>query len=214
LVSRLIAGKSVLCVPIDPIWARAVRFLRGPNQVWLRTNVRRRRIDIERANDSERVGADVVCAEHPMRSKLALDPKRPLLVVGIQQSIGIANQCAGWEEVVVVVRASGAQIKAAQRRNGSGWKCGERHICHAGGKARLSGRGRVVADAGWAGEDVVRLRVIDHLRIVNAEPSANRGGATSGDVVGEPDPGAKSARASVKVCNSYRSPRFSVRSGV
>src|SRR5690348_3516733 len=100
LASRIVTGKTGLRIPLNPIWARAVCFLRAPGRARLCANERRRRIDIQRADDSEGVGPEIIRAEHPLRSKLALDPQRPLLAIGILERIRIADQRADGKELV------------------------------------------------------------------------------------------------------------------
>ena len=120
----------------------------------------------------QRVGAHVIHAEHPFRRNLTLHAEGPLLGIWIEQRVLITDKRAGGEELVQIRAVAGAHIKAAQRRLRRSRKRRQRHSGDTGREPDLPRRRNIIENTSRPGKRVVGLRIVDDLRIVNAEAAA------------------------------------------
>src|SRR5437868_13656494 len=118
-----VAGQIVLGVPPDPIRARAVGGPGGTSPALLGADERRGRVYIEWPVDTERMRADVIDVEYPVVRYLMLKAEGPLLRVGVQEAVGIADQSGSREELIEVRAVAWSNIEAAQR-NLRSWREG------------------------------------------------------------------------------------------
>src|SRR6185437_7019267 len=144
-----------------------------------------RRIHIQRAVDPQRVRTNVVNTQDPILLELMFHAETPLLGIGVEKLVRIADQCGCGEELIEVAGFTRTNVKAAQRGNRSCRECRQGHGGDARRESYLPGSGGVIKDSGGTDKRVVRLGIVDDLRIVDAEASADNGLAIAAPVVSE-----------------------------
>src|SRR5207248_2525736 len=118
-----------------------------------------------------------------------LDAHSPLFGIGIEESIRIPHKCRNGKELIVVRSSAGPNVEVAKRHLRSWREGGEGSRRYTAGKTYLPWAGSEVEEASWPRKSVVRLRIIDYLRVVNSKAPTNCRSALTAYVIGESDAG-------------------------